>query len=296
MAVSMPRPGGGAILGRSADGTALLNQPKDLAVGPDGRVYVVESGANRVTVFEPDGTISKSWGRQGTGDGEFQEPWGIAVAPSGEVYVADTWNHRVEKFDRDGNFLKKWGGLADTKGAVNDRPGQFWGPRDVAIGPDGLLYVTDTGNKRIQVFDSEGRFVRAFGGEGAEPGKFREPVGLAFDGDRLLVADTWNRRVQVLDANGQPLAQVPIGAWEGQSVTNKPYLASGGGGRTIISAPDAGTVLVLGPDGAVQSTIPPAGQAEPQSGLPTGVAVGPDGDLYVAAGRTGVAYRVPITR
>ena len=291
-----PRPGGGAILGRSPEGAPLLNQPKDLAVGPDGRVYVVESGAHRVTVFNPEGAIVASWGRQGTGDGEFQEPWGIAVAPSGEVYVADTWNHRVQKFDPDGRLLKKWGTLADVRGAVEQGQGQFWGPRDVAIGPDGLIYVTDTGNKRIQVFDAEGRPVRVFGGEGAAPGQFREPVGLAFRGDRLLVADTWNRRVQTLDSSGRPLGELSVSVWEGQSITNKPYLASADGDRTIISAPDGGSVLVLGADGSVASTIQPAGQVQGQSGLPTGVALAADGELYVAESRTGLVYRVPVTR
>ena len=290
------RPGGGLILARSPEGAALLGQPKDVAVGPDGRLYTVESGAHRVTAFNPDGTVAVTWGRQGAGDGEFQEPWGIAIAATGEVYIADTWNHRIQKFDPDGRFLKKWGGLADTKGAIDQRPGQFWGPRDIAIGPDGLLYVTDTGNKRIQVFDAEGGFIRSFGGEGSEPGKLREPVGLAFDGDRLLVADTWNKRIQALDTNGRPLAQVPVAAWEGQSITNKPYLVSLGGGRTIISAPDGGTILVLGPDGAVLSTIQPAGQAQPQSGLPTGLALASDTELYVAESRTGFVYRLPVPR
>ena len=290
------RPDGGAILGRSPDGVPLLSQPKGLAVGPDGRIYVAEAGAHRVTVFNPDGTINATWGRQGNGDGEFQEPWGITVSPSGEVYVADTWNHRIQKFDADGRLLIKWGELADTKGAVNQKQGSFWGPRDLALGPDGLLYVTDTGNKRVEVFEPDGKFVRAFGGEGSEPGLFREPVGLAFDGSTLLVADTWNGRVQRFDPNGRPLGQIPVSAWEGQSVTNKPYLVADPGGRLLISAPDRGTVQVLGPDGTLAETIQPEGQNAGPPGLPTGLARAPTGELYVSDARSGVVYRLPVPR
>jgi uncharacterized protein (TIGR03663 family) len=290
------RPGGGAVYGRGQDGTPLLAQPKDIAVAPDGRVYVVESAASRVTVFNPDGSISATWGRPGSGDGEFQEPWGIAVAPSGEVYVADTWNHRIEKFDASGQFLKRWGDLADAKGSVDARTGSFWGPRDIALGPDGLLYVTDTGNKRIQVFDTEGNFVRAFGGEGSEPGRFREPVGLALDGQTLLVADTWNKRVQRLDLNGRPLAQYPMLEWEGQSVSNKPYLASFGDGRIVVSAPDRGLLVALSPDGQQISTVQPDGESTTGAGLPTGVAVGPDGQVYAADSKSGQVYRLTVQR
>src|SRR5262249_59321211 len=108
-----------------------------------GKIYVAESGASRITVFNPDGGVASTLGRNGAGDGEFQEPWGVTVAPNGEVYVADTWNHRIQVLDAGGRLLRKWGGMADTKGVVDDKPGSFLGPPDIALGPDGLVYVTD---------------------------------------------------------------------------------------------------------------------------------------------------------
>jgi uncharacterized protein (TIGR03663 family) len=279
------------VLGRTATGAPGLQEPKAIARDPAGRLYVVQSQGNRVTVLNPDGTVAATWGRGGTGDGEFQEPWGIAVAPTGEVYVADTWNHRIQKFDAQGRFLTKWGTFADTKGARDLEPGAFWGPRAIAIGPDGNLYVTDTGNKRIQVFDPNGRFLRALGGEGTGPGQFREPVGLAFDPQgNLWVADTWNQRIQRLDLAGRQLAQFAVPGWNSQSVTNKPYLSVDPSGRVYASVPEERRVLVIEPDGRM-GTVPEL-QGYPLQ-LPIGLLAGPEGALWVADSRAGVVLEVP---
>src|SRR5262249_7126382 len=156
---------GSVVYGRASDGRPALIDPKNVAVGPDGRLYVVEGRAARVTVFNKDGSFAASWGAQGAADGQFQEPWGVAVAPNGNVYVADTWNHRIQYFDPSGKFLGKWGKLGDAKGRTDTDQGIFWGPRSIAINPQGEVYVTDTGNKRVQVFDLQGNFLRMFGGE-----------------------------------------------------------------------------------------------------------------------------------
>lgn len=284
------QPDGSIVYGRAADGSPVVTDPKNLTYGPDGKLYVVEGRTSRVIVFNADGTISSSWGSRGPGDGQFQEPWGVAVAANGDVYVADTWNHRIQHFDASGRFLGKWGRMGDAKGSVDAEEGLFWGPRAVAISPDGELYVSDTGNKRIQVFGLDGTFHRMFGGEGSAPGQFREPVGLALDAqNHVWVADAWNHRVQELDARGQPLAAfaVPSG-WESQSVTNKPYLAVDRQGRVVATLPDAGQVDVFGAEGSLMQTI----QLGPTSSA-VGVAVAPDGHIVVADARGNAVVAKP---
>ncbi len=289
-AVAQTLPDGTTVFGRSQQGAAVLSDPKDVAVGTDGKLYVVEGRAARVTVFNRDGTIATSWGSQGRADGQFQEPWGITVAPNGDVYVADTWNHRVQYFDASGRFLGKWGRLGDSKGRVDADQGVFWGPRSIAISPQGDVYVTDTGNKRVQVFGLDGSFRRMFGGEGDQPGQLKEPVGIALGRDgSVWVADAWNGRLQKLDSQGKPLAQVRVPAgWEDPSITNKPYLAVDGQERIVATYPDQGRALALGSDGAVVQQL-----QVPQGGTAVGVAIGPDGETYVADARNGVvvAYR-----
>ncbi len=276
--------------GRTADGKAVLVDPKNVAVAPDGKVYVVEGRGARVTVFNADGSFAATWGGPGQGDGQFQEPWGIAVAPDGNVYVADTWNHRVQYFDPSGKFLGKWGRLGDAKGRTDTDQGVFWGPRSIAISPAGEIYVTDTGNKRIQVFGLDGTFKRMFGGDGSAPGQFKEEVGVALDAQgNVWVADTWNARIQKLSPNGDPLAQISIpNGWQSQSVTNKPYLAVDAQGRVIASFPDQGRLVLFAADGQQIKEIPTQDNA-----APVGVALAPDGRILVAEARGNVVESLP---
>ena len=196
------------ILGTGAPGTApgQFNFPRAVTVDGEGRIYVADSGNNRVQVFNPDGTFIREWG--GTckldtgegcvngGSGQFNEPWGIAVGLDGSVYVSDTWNHRVQKFTNAGEFVTMWGVFGSTGGELGQEA-LFYGPRTVTVGRDGNVYVMDTGNKRVQVFTPDGVFITQWGGGGVIEGRFDEPVGLGQDADgNWYVADTWNRRIQ----------------------------------------------------------------------------------------------------
>src|SRR5207302_10506393 len=276
--------------GKTADGRPMLVDPKNVALAPDGKLYVVEGRGARVTAFNPDGTVATSWGGSGQADGQLQEPWGVAVAPNGNVYVADTWNHRVQYFDPNGKFLGKWGHLGDAKGRTDADPSVFWGPRSIAISPDGEVYVTDTGNKRVQVFGLDGSFKRMFGGDGNAPGQFKEQVGVALDAQgNVWVADTWNARIQKLSPNGEPLAQISIpNGWQSQSVTNKPYLAVDGQGRVIASFPDQGRLVLFGADGQQVKEVPTLDNA-----APVGVAFAADGRILVAEAKSNVVESLP---
>jgi DNA-binding beta-propeller fold protein YncE len=287
--------------GVAGSGAGQFTLPRAVAAGADGLVYVADSGNDRVVVLGADGAVVRTWGTtcrlyegaqgcQGDGRGQFAEPWGIAVGADGSVYVADTWNHRIQKFDREGNFLTMWG-VFETTGGELGQPNAMYGPRAVVVGTDGQVYVMDTGNKRVQVFDPAGTFVAQYGGGGIVEGRFDEPVGLAQDAaGNWYVADTWNQRIQKFDGQFNYLAAWAVQGWgsgEGPSasVSNKPYLAvDGERGLLYATDPEGYRVLVFDLDGAFVGTWGLYGMDAQSFALPTGIAVAADGTVYVADG------------
>jgi DNA-binding beta-propeller fold protein YncE len=266
----------------TADGQFV--NPRNLAVGPDGSIYVADTGNHRIQVFDKEGNFLLKWGSEGTEPGQLSEPWGIAIAQDGTVYVTDTWNHRVQAYSSTGEFLRTFGTFANVQeGDPQAEPGKFWGPRGIAVDREGNLYVTDTGNKRVEKFTSDGEFLQAWGGGGIIPGAFEEPVGIAIDRDgNIYVADTWNRRVQKFDANFNPVAQWDVVAWDSESVVNKPSLAVDAEGRVFISDPEGYRIIVYDNKGQVLGTWGQYGQDPASFALPNGLAFDSQGNLLVA--------------
>ena len=212
-------PGAGSGLGQ-------LDSPAGIAVGQDGTIYVLNAGNARIDRYAPDGTFIGMW--NGQVEAPLQLSWngwqggtGIEVGPDGLIYIADTWNHNVVIVSPAGTVVRMLGNrgvqtdITDA-GAPDQQPGLFFGPRDVAI-TDDRIYVTDTGNERVQVFASDGTFITAFGGFGSEDGQFIEPTGIevAPDGS-IWVADSGNARLQQFDGEGAFIAAYPVPEWEGQ--------------------------------------------------------------------------------
>ncbi len=283
-------------------GPGQFTYPRAVAVDAAGRIYVADSGNNRIQIFNADGSFMRQFGStcrldtkegcDGDGRGQFNEPWGIAVDEEGSIYVSDTWNHRIQKFDKDGKFLSMWGVFESTGGELG-KPLAFYGPRQLAVGLDGKLYAMDTGNRRVQVFNPDGSFASQFGGGGVTDGVFDEPTGITQDASgNWYVADAWNRRVQKFDKGYEYLAQWPIFGWAGNSVVNKPQMAADPV-RNIIYAtdPENYRILAFNLDGSPRFAMGQYGSDGQSFTLPTGIAVGQDGRIYVADGD---AHRIMI--
>ena len=288
--------GPGAALGQ-------LDAPTGIALSSDGQlIYVVDSGNQRIQRFERDGTFIGTWSaeddqRIGLGwfDSASQGASDVVVGPDDLIHVADTWNHRIMILDADGLLVRELGRsgeLTDTGDTADPAasPGLFYGPRSVAITED-EIFVTDTGNERVQVFASDGTFLRAFGGYGPEPGKLLEPVGIAIGPDgNVYVADTGNARLSVFAQNGTPVTQIPVLAWE-QQASQQNYLRFDANGVLYLTSPGSGTVQAF--NGTDFVTIQ-GGEAGGAIVAPVGLAIGADNQMLVTETSTSQVTGFPV--
>jgi len=181
-------------------------------VAPNGNLWVAERcGANTcagsdlpaILEFDRSGTLVKSFGA-----GMFVFPHGFLVDRDGNVWVTDAQGrdgkgHQVLKFSPDGKLLLTLG----KAGVAGSGPDEFNQPSDVAVAPNGDIFVADghdaKSNMRIVKFTKDGKFIRTWGKPGSAPGEFNVPHGIAFDSKgRLFVADRANNRIQIFDQEG----------------------------------------------------------------------------------------------
>jgi sugar lactone lactonase YvrE len=187
-------------------------------VDKDGHIWVAERcGANSCAgskldpILEFDAKTGKLI--RSFGGGQLIFPHGICIDKQGNVWVtdgqgADGKGHVAIKYSPDGRILMTLG----KPGVAGDGPDTFNQPNDVAIAPNGDIFVSDghnvgTGNARVVKFTKDGKFIKQWGGHGPEPGHFEMPHGLAFDSKgRLFVADRGNNRIQIFDQEGTFIA------------------------------------------------------------------------------------------
>ena len=142
-------------------------------VDKDDNIWAVDKGSDMVVKFNPEGRVVMVFGRKQEAsdedtaplkhpkpplpaeDGRFRQVTDVTWDPQGNIYISDGYiNSRVAKADRNGNWLKSWG----NRGS---KPGEFNTPHNIAADAKGNIYVADRFNRRIQVFDGEGNFLRA---------------------------------------------------------------------------------------------------------------------------------------
>jgi DNA-binding beta-propeller fold protein YncE len=169
-----------------------------LVIDDSDRLFVSDGQYNHVLVFNPNHKLEGQFG-----EGVMNDPAGLAVDEESRfIYVANTGTDQVLVYDADSLKLLRKIGTAGKKHTLTT-PGDFSAPTNVAVDKDGNLYVSDTLNDRIEEFDAEGTFIRAFGKNGDGPGEFTRPKGIAIDCDgHVWVADAMMNRLQVFTPEG----------------------------------------------------------------------------------------------
>ncbi len=164
---------------RNAAGKVMLRKPTGIAVAGE-RIFIVDGGQGLVAVYGTDGRFIESFGKAGSGLKQFSSPQGIAVQ-DGIIYVADGGNSRVQIFDQSGVFL----GVVDGVKADDDpmkEQARLQRPVDVAIDYRGRIFVVDSGDKSVKIYDQTGEYL------GRLP-ELAKPVGITIASDGIYVAD-----------------------------------------------------------------------------------------------------------
>ncbi len=177
-----------------------------LAIDDDDRLFVSDAKMRRVLVFNPKHEM-ESQITEG-----LEDPVGLAIDTENRfLYVVDTQQDQVIVYDADTlKLLRRMG--TGGKNHFLTTPGDFAAPEGVALDKDGNVYVTDTLNDRVEIFDADGNFISTFGKNGDGPGYFVRPKGIAIDGDgHIWVADEMQDRLQVFNSEGQLLTYIGMG-------------------------------------------------------------------------------------
>jgi DNA-binding beta-propeller fold protein YncE len=252
-----------------------MKLPSDVLVGPQGRIYVVDSGNRRILVYSSAGKYLFSFATEGNGPGELASPVGIAVAKDGRVLVADRGNKKIQIYNRDGGFVKE---------ILTKVDGKEYTPIDVAVdSAEKRIYVSVSSPfHQLFILDNNGKILSKVGKPGNNEGEFRYPATMAVSpDDEIYVVDVLNTRAQVFDRNGQFL--VTVGSWgvtQGQLFRPK-GVALTKNRRILVSDSYLGVVQLYSSDTRFQGVLAMQGDIA-RFTTPVGMAVDSRNRIYIA--------------
>ncbi|HEY5603446.1 MAG TPA: 6-bladed beta-propeller [Gammaproteobacteria bacterium] len=179
-----------------AFGADTFKRPTGIARDPvKGRIYVADTHAHDIKVFDDNGALLNVFGEYGTDGGEFNSPAHLSFA-EGLLYVTDTFNTRVQVLRDSGEFRREFG----KRGLY---VGDLVRPKGVATDSEGNIYVIESFHDHLLVYSANGEFLLPIGGTGAGIGQFYLPSGVWTDkNDRIYIADMFNGRVVILQYLG----------------------------------------------------------------------------------------------
>jgi len=260
-----------------------------ISVKPDaqGNLWVFHRSEPPILEFDASGRFIKSFG-----GGMFVQPHGLEIDRDGNIWTTDQnakdgKGEQVTKFSPDGKVLMTLG----KAGVAGSGPDMFSGPCDVAIAPNGDIFVADghggDTNARVVKFTKDGKYVKEWGKKGTGQGEFDTLHSMAMDSKgRLFVADRGNSRIQIFDQDGKFLAEwKQFGRPSGLYITKNDtlYSVDSQSDEKTNAGVKRGIRIGSAKDGKVKYFIPDT-SANPAVALAEGVSATPNGNIVYAAG------------
>ena len=248
-----------------------FNNPRDVAIGPNDEVVIVDDNNKEVIIFDKDLKLIRTFG-QGSGDNKLNYPLGVAVGHN-VIAVSEYSDHVVKNFSLQGDYLSKFGscGIGD---------GQFYRLQGLCFNSNGLLYVVDNGNCRVQVF-RENVFLFKFGSKGHNPGEFQYPRYIAVDSsDQVYVTDDIiyhnDGGISVFSEDGHFIKRINC---------NSPYtICIAPDDHIIARVNDHYSITVFSPTHECIAKFGVCGKGKGQFSVITGIAINNSGTIFVTEG------------
>ncbi len=203
----------------SPAGMGKLGVPINIALDADGSRYVTDTGRNQVLCYDPAGQFTGM-----LDDTNALRPTGLAVTAE-RIYISDINTHCVRVYAKATRQLL-FTIPRNPKADEDTEPGKLYMPVNLALDTQGRIYVSDLSVCRVKVFDAEGKFLRAFGGQGDLPGQFARPKGITVDrAGRIFVVDAASQTCQIFDPEGKlllPFGEPGGGSADGTGTLNLP--------------------------------------------------------------------------
>lgn len=266
-------------------GTDTLERPVGVAFA-NGRVYVADTGNDRIVVFKRNGNMLGTGGKTGSNPGEFRRPMRIEPGSDGNLYVADLLNHRIQVFSPKGDVLKTYGQNGDVKATFNQ-------PGGVDVDSEGNLYVVEFMGERVQKIAPNGEQLATWGVKNTKGflhyGYFNYPTDVAVASNgHFYVSDTFNDRFKHYGPKGNRLGvqggffglNIP-GPFRGWFKGAYGVDVSHNAQRVYVTDWGNNRVQVFDRDENFLTTFGTGGSSDGEMSQPTDVAVGENGTIYV---------------
>jgi DNA-binding beta-propeller fold protein YncE len=253
--------------GSRGEGFGQFDHPSAIAEIGGGLLAIADTRNHRIKTVTMEGYFQDFW------FGDFAMPGAIAAVGDGTVWIVDGANHRVQRLAAIKELVADITGThVATIGGRGSAPGKFQNPTGIAVDSAGRVFVVDSGNRRIQQFGANGKFLKAWG----DATRFSEPYGIVIDAaDAIYVTDSARHRILKFDAKGKLLA-----SW-GEDQLDTPRGLAVRNGFLYVADSGNDRIVKFDVNGKYVGAVGCHGSGVGEFDDPVSVAIDPDLHLYV---------------